>query len=310
MDGTGVPLMHTHEHAEASARPRSVLLWSAGVTAAVLVLELAGAAWSNSLALLSDAGHVFMDLSALLFSLFAITLAARPVSDRRTFGLHRLEVFAAFLNGLLVAVMAVAIAAAALHRLKTLPPVKLGPMISVAVAGLAANLAVAWRLHGFSKRDLNLRGAFLHVAGDALASLAVVVAGVLVAVTGRVVFDPIAGLVVGAVILVNAVRLLVDSVHILLEGVPKDVDLNELVRAVGAVPGVVAVDDAHVWSICSHLCSFSAHVTVDDDRMADPRAVLDAVNALLRDRYRVSHSTLQLRSASWGEASPRSHSTA
>ena len=291
--------MRVHEHASDNRHSASLLALSALLTAGIFFIELAGGLWTNSVALLSDAGHVLMDLTALLFSLFALRLAERPVTDRRTFGLHRLEVFAAFLNGALVTGVAIWILWESMGRLKAPPAVKTGPMVGVAILGLAVNLFVAWRLHGFARRDVNVRGAFLHVASDALASLGVVAGGIVIHFTGAVVLDPLVGIGVAVVIVVNAFRLLKESVDILLEGVPRNIVLAELVEAVESVPGVRAVEDTHVWTICSHIVSLSAHVVVSPEGMAAQKEVTDRINALLRERFHITHSTLQIQSSDW-----------
>ena len=287
--------MKTHDHAAVNHGPKNLLMLAAALTAFTFGAELAGGLWTNSMALLSDAGHLFMDLTALLFSLFALRLAERPATDRRTFGLHRLEVFAAFLNGALVTGVAVWIMTESLERLRTVPDVKVGPMLGLALAGLAVNLLVAWRLHRFVPHDINLRGAFLHVAGDALASVGVVAGGLLIKATGAMIIDPLVGIFVGAVIVVNAFRLLKDSIHILLEGVPEHIDLPEVIAALKSVPGVAAVEDTHVWNICSHLSTFSAHVALRADKAQEQQQVVEAINRLLRDRFRIEHSTIQVR---------------
>lgn len=292
--------MKDHGHAASNRQSRSALTLAAGLTAATFAAELAGGFWTNSVALLSDAGHVLMDLTALLFSLFALRLAERPASDRRTFGLHRLEVFAAFLNGALVGAVAIGILIESLARLKSAPPVKVGPMMALAALGLAVNLAVAWRLHGFARRDINLRGAFLHVMSDAVASFGVVAGGALIHLTGALVIDPLVGVLVACVIVFNAFRLLRESVQILLEGVPPHIDLNKLVGAMAAVPGVEKVEDTHVWNICSHICSLSAHVTVRPETLEEQEAVLRNINVLLQERFGIAHATIQIHSSAWG----------
>ncbi len=291
--------MKTHDHNAVSERSQALLRWAALLTALTFGAELAGGLWTNSVALLSDAGHVFMDLAALLFSLFALRLADLPATDRRSWGLHRLEVFAAFLNGALVTAVAAWIVLESLQRLKSPPPVKTGPMLVLAVLGLLVNLLVAWRLHDFARKDVNIRGAFLHVAGDALASLGVVAAGALIHFTGALVLDPLAGLLVAGIIVVNALRLLKDSIDILLEGVPKHMDLNEVVAAIRSVPGVAEVEDTHVWNICSHICSLSAHVILPPEKMPEQKTILENINAVLRERFGVAHATIQMGCSAW-----------
>jgi cobalt-zinc-cadmium efflux system protein len=297
--------MRKHEHHAATHRPRTLLIGAVLVTAVMFVAELIGGFWTNSVGLLSDAGHMFMDLSALVFSLVALTLAGRPVSERRTFGLHRLEVFAAFLNGAFVTGVAVWILIESWNRLKDPPDVKTGPMLVFAVTGLIVNLVVAWKLHGFAGKDINIRGAFLHVLSDALASLGVVAAGILIRTTGILAFDPAAGIFVAAVIVINATRLLKESVEILLEGVPKHINLNEVIRAMESVGGVRRVEDTHIWNICSHISSFSAHVTLASDGIGRQRDILEEINGLLHDRFHIVHSTIQFHFEDWTEK-PRS----
>jgi len=291
---------HVHAH---DADPSLNLLRFAGIlTALTFAVELAGGLWTNSVALLSDAGHVLMDLLALSFSFFALWFSQKQASERRTFGLHRLEVFAAFLNGALVTGLAVWIVVESLARLRNPPPVKTGVMLTVAILGLAVNLLVAWRLHGPSLKDLNLRGAFLHVASDALASLGVVVGGLVIHFTGNLAADPLVGLLVAVIIVVNAVRLLKDSIHILMEGVPKNMDVNDVVQAMKGVDGVEAVDDLHVWSICSHIGSLSAHVSLSPAKLAVQDEILTALTRVLHERFRINHTTIQIRSTTWKNA--------
>lgn len=299
--------MKQHGHEESSQKPQRLLLTAAGLTAVTFAAELAGGLWANSVALLSDSGHVFMDLMALLFSFFALRLAARPVSGRRTFGLHRLEVFAAFLNGLLVFAIALGVIVESAARLKSPVPVKTGPMLAIASLGLAVNLLVAWKLHGHSARDINVRGAFLHVLGDALASVGVVAGGLAIRLTGRLVIDPLVGILIAGIIVFNAVRLLRDSVDILLEAVPRDMSLEEVTQSMASVPGVDRVEDAHVWNICSHLRSLSAHVTLPPEARDRQESVAEELAVLLKERYGINHSTIQIRFSDWGR-SPRGDS--
>lgn len=287
-----------HRHAVSTARPRRVLVFAAVLTGATFLVELWGARRSGSVALLSDAAHVFMDFGGLLFSYFAVTLAERPASDRRTFGLHRLEVLAAVSNGLLVSGVALGIAWKSLHRFHgTAPLPGTGLMMGLGLAGLAANVAVAAALHGPSRTDVNLRGSFLHVASDALASVGVIGAGALISATGWRAVDPLVGLLIAALILGSALPLLRESMNLLLEGVPAGLHVSEVTAALRALPGVLRVEDVHVWGLCSHLVSLSARVILEPARMNEQPRVLSALQALLRERFSIGHSTLQLESA-------------
>jgi cobalt-zinc-cadmium efflux system protein len=296
-----------HRHDDTTIKSQGLLRFSAVLTGVTFIAELVGGLWANSLALLSDSGHVLIDLTALLISFFALWLSNRPMNNRRTFGLHRLEVFAALMNGALVAVIAVWIILESIERLDAPPPVRTGPMLAIAALGLIANLIVAWRLHDFSRHDVNIRGAFLHVAGDALASIGVVIGGLLIRWTGNPVFDPLVGFFVALIIVVNAARVLKDAVEILLEGVPKNMTLEEVVSDMKNVPGVIRVDDAHVWNICSHLRSMSAHVTLPPEARDRQRDVLAALSQTLKSKFQINHTTIQIEFSDWknpGDGSP------
>ena len=282
-----------HHHAEAGLS-KSALTFAVGLTAITLIAETAGGFYSRSLALLSDAGHVFMDLTALLFALFALALANRPISDRRTYGLHRLEVLAALANGGLVVGLAFWIFWESVNRLASPGKPRLVPMAILGILGLLVNVIVAWRLHDFSRRDINLRAVFLHVASDALASLGVVLGAVVIALTGWTFVDPLVGIAIALIILVNAAGLLRDALNLLLEGVPRHLQLSEIEAAIRAVPGVLRVEDLHLWGLCSHLSSLSAHVKVSPEALTDTSALLKAINTPLREKFNITHTTLQL----------------
>ncbi|MBL0058813.1 MAG: cation transporter [Elusimicrobia bacterium] len=293
-----------HQHAE-TGRARFPLLFAAGVTAVIFGLELWGGLHSRSLALLSDAGHMLMDLTGILLTLFAVQLSSRPVSHRRTFGLHRLEVLAAFGNGILISMVAVGILWESARRMGSPEMPRLGTMMGVGTAGLAANLWVAWTLRRFAGGDINLRGAFLHAASDALASVGVIAGGAAMALTGWPLIDPLVGVGIAVIILWNALRLLKEALNLLLEGVPRTLRLDHVLAALTATPGVVRVTDAHLWGLCSHLVSLSAHILLAPDRWADQRAVLHQLGEMLRSRFGIHHVTLQLESSAWRESPPK-----
>ncbi|MBK8575331.1 MAG: cation transporter [Elusimicrobia bacterium] len=286
-------MTRAHHHSE-SGRSKSALLFAVGLTAVTLVAEGLGGLYSHSLALLSDAGHVFMDLTALLFALFALSLSTRPTSDRRTFGLHRIEVFAALTNGFLVILLAFWIFWESVERLSSAVVPRVVPMATLGFLGLLVNIVVAWRLHHLSRRDINIRAVFLHVASDAMASLGVVIGAVVISQTGWTFVDPLVGIGIALIILANAAGLLRDAFNLLLEGVPKHLNLQEVKAAIRAVPGVASVEDLHLWGLCSHLSSLSAHVKVHPHALKDPNALLNAINSPLREQFHITHTTLQL----------------
>lgn len=286
-------------HAHEAEHSKSALTLAIAATAAILVVELAGGLWTNSLALLSDAAHVFMDLLSFVLTLFAIRLAEKPTSDVRTYGWHRMEVLAAVINGLTVFFIAFFIFAQAIRRL-SVPEIVLVPqMLAIAGLGLVVNLFVIWKLHPHAGKDVNVRGAFLHAFGDAAASLAVVGGGLLILETGKTVVDPIVAMAVAVIILFGAFRLLGDSVHILLEGTPKGLDRRLVVREIESVAGAGSVRDLHVWNLCSHLCALSVHLVAREGDLPRQREVLEQIRGNLRDKFNIVHSTIQIEFEHW-----------
>jgi cobalt-zinc-cadmium efflux system protein len=284
--------MSAEQHLDKSIAGR--LTYAIVLTSLTLVAEVIGGFWTNSLALLSDAAHVFLDLFALILSLVAIRLAAYPASDTRTFGWHRTEVFASFINGASVFLIALGIFYEAWGRMFRPEEVKSLPMFIIAIIGLAMNLISAGALHSHSHDDLNVRSAFLHVIGDAAASLGVIVGGVVMYFTHWYVLDAIISVAIGAVIFSGAFRVLRESTHILLEGVPRGMDLAEVAGSIRGVEGVNDVHHLNLWTICSHIIALSAHIDVEPDYKGRQAGVLREVEELLLERYHITHTTLQV----------------
>jgi cobalt-zinc-cadmium efflux system protein len=268
--------------------------YAIALTALTLVAETVGGFWTNSLALLSDAAHVFLDLFALVLSLAAIKLAARPASDTRSFGWHRAEVFASFINGLSVFLMALGIFWEAWGRLFHPEEVKSLPMFVIAAVGLVMNLVAAGALHEHSHDDLNVRSAFLHVIGDAAASVGVIVGGLVMYFTGWYVLDALISIAIGAIIFWGAGRVLRESIHILLEGVPRGLSISAVTEEIRKVEGVNDVHHLNIWTICSHILALSAHVDVQPDYKGRQAGVLRRIEELLLERYHITHTTLQV----------------
>ena len=285
----------THEHAGAAALEPSKrkLLFAVALTAVVLVAELAGGILARSLALLSDAAHVFTDLVSLALSLGALVIAARPVSKEHTFGFHRAEVFAALLNGGLLLLIGAAIVRAAYERILHPPTVHVQGMLAVAVAGLVANAVIVVNLRGHAHRDLNIRSAYLHVLADLGGSVGVVIAGVVIWLTGWQRADPIIGIAIALAVLVGSVRLLRDTAHILLEGVPRGITLDAVAKAVQSVPGVEGIHDLHIWTICSNLLALSVHVTVGSRSAEQRDVIVQEINDCLRQQFGIEETTVQ-----------------
>jgi len=282
-----------HATARAVAPTYGNLAFAVGLTAAVFIAELVGGLWAQSLALLSDSAHVFTDLVSLGLSLGALVIAARPVSKERTFGWHRAEVLAALVNGILLFAISAFLLFAAYRRVLHPVQVRVEGMLGVAVAGLIANGIIAFRLRGHAHHDINIRSAYLHVIADFAGSVGVVIAAVIMLPTGWYVVDPILGMAIALAVLFGAGRLLRDSVHILLEGVPRDVDLHEVARRIRAVPGVEGIHDLHIWTICSNLLALNVHVTVGDRSAAARDEIVKAVNDELRLHYQIVETTIQ-----------------
>lgn len=275
--------------AELSARE---LRFALVLTLGIFVVEVVGGIVSNSLALLSDASHVFSDAFALALSYLAIKIASRPPSLSRTFGYHRAEVLAALANGLLLLGIALAIFLEAYQRFLAPPEIKLREMLGVAVLGLGANLFVMLRLRRHAHRDINIRGAFLHVVGDTLGSLGVIAGGAAIYLTGNTIADPAVSVLIASIVAVGALRLIAESLHILLEGTPRHVDVLALKQALESIAGVEDVHDLHVWAICSHINAASAHIAVEDQMISQLEDIRRQVDEKFRE-YRINHTTLQ-----------------
>ena len=281
-----------HRHSDDHQKPlRTALL----ITAAVLVVEAVGGFLSRSLALLADAGHMLTDVAALGLGLFAFWLSARPPSSRQTFGWRRFEIFAAFVNGVALWIIAAVIGFEAFRRLQSPQPVNEGLMLAVAAFGLAANIAVGAVLYRSRERNLNIRGAFLHVVADALGSVGVLVAAVLIAATGSFIWDPIVSAAVCLLILWSSARLIRDSFRIFMEGAPSHLDTGAIRAALAGIDGVVDVHDLHVWTITSEFVSLSAHLTVREG--AEAKEVLRRAHEAMSSGFKVLHSTFQIEAA-------------
>ncbi|MGH3937441.1 MAG: cation diffusion facilitator family transporter [Pseudonocardiaceae bacterium] len=289
---------HGHGHGAATSDRRR-LGWALGITFIVLLAEVVGAALTGSLALLADAGHLATDALGLAAALIAAALAQRPPNPLRTFGLGRAEILAAALNALVLLVVAVVVAVEAISRLSAPPAVAGAPLLVLGAFGLVGNLAalaVLTRGHGSGERSLNLRGALLEVMGDALGSVAVLGAAVVVLTTGWHQADPVASLVIAGLIAPRALRLLREAAHVLLEGTPRGVDAAEVDRMLRAVPGVLDVHDLHLWTITSGRHAVSAHLVVAETGAlhCGETSVLDSAATQLRTNFGLTHSTLQV----------------
>ncbi|HEV7183009.1 MAG: cation diffusion facilitator family transporter [Actinomycetales bacterium] len=289
----------SHSHGHAANRNR--LLIAIGIVATVLVVEVVGAWLSGSLSLLADAGHMLSDLTGLVVALIATIVAARPPSDRQTFGYQRAEVFGALINGLILLVVAVSVTVGAISRLFSGAESAVHgiPMLIVAAIGLVANAGALLLLRPAAGHSINMRGAYLEVLGDLVGSATVIVAAVVILVTGFVPADAIASLLIAALIVPRAYLLLRDVVRVLSEAAPADTDVAEIRDHIRGTKGVVAVHDVHVWAITSGAPVFTAHVVVEPEvfRSGKTGELLDELSGCLSSHFDVEHSTFQLEPA-------------
>jgi len=288
---------------------RSFIL-SIVLTSLILIAEVVGGIWTGSLALLSDAAHVFMDVFALTLSFVALRLSALPPDDRHTYGYHRLEVLAALINGLTLGIIAIGIFWEAYLRWGSPEPIKSVEMLIIAVIGLVVNLVVAFVLGGHQHKhnedaheqeDMNVKSAFLHVVGDAVSSVGVIVAAGLIWFTGWVWVDPLASVLIGVIILLGSWRVLRPTLHLLMEGVPEGLDLARMEAAFTTWPAIRTVHDLHVWSLCAGHVALSAHVVIDDQVLGQTATLMDAVKQSLAEQFGIRHTTIQLECAVCGQ---------
>jgi cobalt-zinc-cadmium efflux system protein len=285
---------HHHHHAQAAAREgnRRRMSVALGINVLLLVVGVAGAFVFGSVALLADAGHVLSDVGAIALGLLAAAMATRPPRGRRTFGLQRGEILAALVNGLLLVAVAVVVFVEAIGRLSDPPSIEAGGVLAVGLIGLAGNAAATFVLLAGDRGDLNLEGVLRHSAADALGSLGVVVSAIVVLATGWRYADPTAGLLIGVLVLVGSWGLVKEAFDVLMEAAPAGIDVQEVGRAMVAVPGVREVHDLHVWTVTAGFPALAAHVRTEPTEDVDE--VRHRVEAVLHERFEIQHTTLQM----------------
>jgi cobalt-zinc-cadmium efflux system protein len=276
------------------------------LTSLILIAEIIGGILSGSLALLSDAAHVFMDIFALGLSFFAMRLAARPPDDRHSYGWHRAEVIAALVNGSTLVLMTIGIWVEAYKRFRSPVEIRSTEMLVIAVIGLLINLLVAFILGrdsyhahahdhpGHSPREnINLRSAFLHVLGDAISSVGVIAAAILIRLTNAVWLDPLISIFIGLIIVVSAWRILRTSIHILLEGVPDGLSIKQINESLQSLPVVENIHDLHIWNLSSDSVALSAHITLTATGLSEPEDAMAEIKSLLDREFNIQHTTIQ-----------------
>ena len=270
------------------------MLYTFFLTAGFMFAEFIGGVLSGSLSLVADATHMLSDAAALGLGLVAMYIASRPHSDIRSYGWHRAEILAALFNGLALAGGSLLIAWKAFGRFQTVQPIDSGIMLAVAIAGLSVNVVGAILLGGHRHGNLNIRGAFLHVLGDALASVGVIGAALVIRWTGWTPIDSLVSLAIAALILVASLRLVRETVSVLLESTPRHLRAADLESDLSRIPGVVGIHDLHVWTVTSGFIAFSCHAEIAATEMSD--RVLTHARKLLRERYGIEHVTIQTES--------------
>ncbi len=262
------------------------------LTSVYFVAEVIGGYLSGSLALLADAGHMLADVAAIALALFAAWIATRDINPQRTYGYHRMEILAAFINGLVLAGISFLIMNEAYHRLMSPEPVEGGLMMAVATGGLVINIIVIRILHGGHEHDLNIKGAYLHVLGDLLGSVGAILAALLIFFFGWMWADPVISVLISLLVLFSALRLVMEAADILLESSPAHIDVGVVNEIMHCQAGVISVHDLHVWTISSGKYALSAHVTVAPEAFRPE--TLAALQHCLKEQFGLSHVTLQL----------------
>jgi cobalt-zinc-cadmium efflux system protein len=291
---------HNHEHSShnhgISSRggDKKGLTIALLTTAVIMIVEFLGGLITNSLALLSDSGHMLSDVSSLAFSLIAMLFASKPPSPQKTYGFYRFEILAALLNGLTLFIIAGIIIWEAYHRLFDPPNIISGTMIVIAAIGLTANLFSAWMLirKGDVSGNVNVRSAYLHILGDALGSVGAIIAGILMSAFAWYIADPIISVIVALLILKSAWGIIDESIHILMEGTPPTVKADEVKQALLAIPGVKNIHDLHIWTVTSGIDSLTCHLLIDSEQ--NSQDILQQAVLTIEKRFNIQHTTIQI----------------
>jgi len=280
-----------HEHGFSAGNK---LKYGIFLSAAILAAEIIGGILSNSLALLSDAGHVFSDIIALGLSWYGVRQASRPADTRMTFGYHRIGVVVAIVNALTIFLIAAVILYEAYQRFREPPEVESQLMIIVAVVGLAVNILVTFWLRREQRSNINVRSAFWHAAGDALASVGVIIGGLVIMFTGQFWVDPLISVLISLIIISAAWAIFREGMRVILEATPRDVDIILLVKTLKEIPGIKDVHDVHVWSLTPELRAMNGHIAIDDVSISKAGQLRSTIESVLREKFNIKHTTIQM----------------
>jgi cobalt-zinc-cadmium efflux system protein len=288
---------HTHSHLrEVSKQTTRRLSLSLFLTLAFVIIEAGAGIFANSLALLTDAAHNLTDVIALALTWFAVRITAQPANAEKTYGYHRAGILVALLNSTTLVLISLGIFYEAYRRFMSPSEVDSGVLIGVGLIAVVINLVTALLVHRGSQTDLNLRSAFVHLMGDVLSTVGAVIAGMIIYFTKANWLDPFVSVLIGFLILYNAWGILRDSVDILLEATPRDVNIREMVKDIAAVDGVLGIHDIHVWSLTQSLRTMSAHILTEDLNISSGVNIQREISEIVRHRYNIAHVTLQLES--------------
>lgn len=287
------------EVTSASYQNKGKLKLVLGLTLTYLAAEVVGGILTNSLALLADAGHMLTDVGGLAFALIAINIAQRTPTDKRTYGYYRAEILAALANAVILIFISVYILYEAVKRFQSPPEVSSKDMLIVAAIGLVVNIAGMLILRKSSKQSLNMKGAYFEVLSDMLTSIGVIAAAIIMLTTGWYYADPILSAVIGIFILPRTWILLRDAIGVLLEGVPSDISIPELKKAIEQIPGIVSMHDLHVWALTSGLNALSVHVVIDKESIPDE--IIKLINDKINSDFKIAHTTIQIETENYKE---------
>jgi len=264
---------------------RKKLFLSIALTGIIFIAELVGGLLTRSLALISDSAHVFMDMFALGLSYLAVRAAGLPANDRHTYGYHRMQILAALANGASLLLISIEIFREAIKRFQNPEPIVAGPMLIIAIIGLVVNIIVAFILHEHDHDDLNTRSAFLHVLGDTIASVGVIIAGILIIFTGQQWIDPLVSMLISVLILYSSGRLLLKTIHILAEGMPEGMTASGVAEVMKSVEGVSEIHDLHIWTVGPGYVALSAHVVLENQPLSQSEIIMEELKSILFSEF-------------------------
>jgi cobalt-zinc-cadmium efflux system protein len=286
---------HMHEHdTDIASRGKKRMIIILCLVISIMIIEIVGGIISNSLSLLSDAAHMLVDGLAIGLALFASIVASRPATSRKTYGYYRVEIIAALVNGVILGIITIYIFFQAYNRFINPPEIEGPVMLLVAGIGLVANLTGLLLLRRVSKANLNIKAAFWHIMGDTFSSLGVIIAAMIIIFTGWKYADGIMAVLIGCIILWGSIELIKEAVNVLLEGVPRNIKVEEIISEIKNIAGIIDVHDIHIWSITSGINALSAHLQIDDQKVSESEKIISTVNGMLSGKYNITHTTFQV----------------